>query len=146
MSRSRPSLQMRQAAELRAMGLPLGQIAEQVGVSERSVEAWNTRPDFVAMVVAGENRVLGQIASGVDDFAESLTAGAQEMVELWRAMVRGEATADDDRIRLHVGPIVSGWFRQSFDFTEPAPSDAKEASATSTAAVQVNVNTGHDSP
>ena len=125
-----PSEQERFAAQLLAGGATWQLTADQVGVASlQTIANWLKRPEFIALKRQYEEAISRALGSSLED-------GVREMVELWRAMVRGEVPPNDGRLKW-ISPTVQKFFEGSFIWDD-AP--ASNPSAIASLATQVNIN------
>ena len=119
--------QVHEAALLLSQDATWEYTSEQIGVTCNTIGNWMLRPEFRAL----KDHYRSQI---IDKLAEHLGDGIEEMVSLWRQMVRGEVDAKDRRLD-RIGPIVTRYFLDSFAFAE----DTDKKDSRSQMAVQFNV-------
>ena len=129
-----PSPEQTYAAKMLAWRKTWRETADEVGVDISTVCRWMGVPGFRELV----DQYVQAVATELD---HQLVAGAEEMLTLWRQMVRGEVSPDDKRLN-HIAPTVNRYFASAIAWDD-ASSEGK--GRTPGMAVQFNIG-GRESP
>lgn len=129
-----PSPEQEYGAQLIAAGRTWAEVASELQITSRTIGNWLRRPEFRDLV----RRHTERVAQALDS---QIILGTEEMVGLWRQMVRGEVAADDRRID-RIERLMERYFGGAIGWDD-APAGNADAGRGGTA-IQFNFGTGSE--
>lgn len=106
----------RYAARMLATGVPAKIVAERLGTTPNVINGWAKGADFIEL----RNYYASELEAALE---EDLIGATSEMLDLWRSWLRGETSANDERIKVFA-PTILKWTESFFAIASPSAASA----------------------